>query len=185
MLASARDVPAGRWVRLTREDALAHPLYGLRGWLLVLLILLLLHFLQTAWLVLPALPSLVEALPLLFDRAPVLAVMLVESLVQMLAAAWLRLLGFALRPSFRAWALWLLPIAGLARLALIIQFSVVEGELNPTGLLLSFLGVAVAGVAFCYTLLSGRVRVTYLWQAAVDDSTRQGDQQRAEGPAVG
>jgi hypothetical protein len=160
---------AKRWVVLSGTDAAWHPLYGLRGLLLVVLLLTALGLGLGLFEIVPVLPSMIDSIVLLASTTPPLALLLALTIVAVVAYGVVIFLGLVHARSFRAWAIGTSILAVAVHLGFIIELAVLVGELDPKQLLMEFLKIGANGAVLAYYIASRRVRVTYLWQVAQDD----------------
>lgn len=158
-----------RWIRVDWRAAGAHPLYGVRGWLLAILVLHSLGLLVVLATQGGDLLRIARRIGTFFELDVVLGLLMVGMLQLVVLQAYMLFLGFLRRPGFRAWAIVLMCLAIVLDLALMLYASVHGGALDPDGLVIDFLQIGVSLATLAYLVASRRVRVTYQWLIAADD----------------
>ena len=160
---------AVQWIRLERSAAEAHPLYGVGGWLLTILLLHSLGLFLTVVVEWSGLVHSVRMLSVLATHAPFMGFLLLLTLLTVVLGAWMLFQGFAVRAGFRATAIWLMALTIAVKLAMLLYLATLSGPANADELLREVLQLAFSGATLAYFIGSRRVRVTYLWQVVPDD----------------
>jgi hypothetical protein len=158
-----------RWIPVGRQGAEAHPLYGVRGWLLAILVLHSLGLLLVLVTQGADLLRIARRIGIFFELDIVLGLLMVGLLQLVVLQAYMLYLGFLRQPGFRAWALVLMVLSIALDLGLMLYLSAHGGAHDPDSLLIDFLQIGISLATLAYLAVSRRVRVTYQWLVSADD----------------
>lgn len=172
-----------QWVRVEQLEAETHPLHGVRGWLLVILVL---HSLALLLLLVTeggGLLRIAGRIGLFFEIDIVLGLLMVGVLLLVVLQVYMLFLGFTLQPGFRVWAIVVMILSIALDFGLMLYTSVHVGTPNPDSLVIDFLQIGVSLATLAYLAGSRRVRVTYQWLVLADDPVLDAAKSRATADA--
>jgi len=152
------------WKRLSESDARAHKLYGVKGWLLVILILMALGALNA----LVTLFTYSELRTLYGAYAPVSAIL---SILLGLIYAAIAVAGFLKDDRFPAYAIQMLyVIMVLAVINMVAVWVLAPAEVGKmSGVIGGVVGLVQSGLFLWYFKASKRVNVTYFHRVRADE----------------
>lgn len=155
--------------RTIARDYRDHPLYGVRGWLLAVLLLLLLRAALLTYDLLPTLQQL-PAVFRLVQEGQFLGYLLLYQVVFYLLLLVALFLGFVtLSPAFRPLAILVLSMALVLRLWGVFQLAEQVSDGAWGTMLGQVLGLTLDSAVLLYLCLSRQVRVTYLRRVEASD----------------
>ena len=163
------SVNAATWMKIPREEAERHPLFGIRGWFLAFLVLHAIGLAATLLVEGGAVLGILGGLGTFFSVSPVFGVLMLLLALLLPMQAYMLFLGFAGEWGFRRWATWTLILMMFVRLGLVVTLSALTQAVNEGLLLKTFLNLAFMGVLLAYVTTSRRVRVTCEWTVRADD----------------